>query len=257
MMGSTHAVSGQAVWLAGSAVAVTAGFHPHPMIVIGGTVLARWAAYLPDLDHEGSTAARSLGPVSRIMSWVLARTCGHRRGTHTAVATALVGVGAALVGTLIGRATTALVGPAHGWWVGIAVAAGYAVAVAGDMLTIHGCPIWLPMSDIDRHLLPGPLLMRTGRAPELLVIAPALWALSAVCGGYWLASLVGMMPPQEVWLPFTVVVGAASVADGWRRWVRCTRRREHEQARRASGHQAATGSTARRTRDAAPSRNKI
>ena len=232
MMGSTHAVSGQAVWLAGSTVAVTAGCHPHPLIVIGGTILARVAAYLPDLDHEGSIAARSLGPVSQGVSRALARACGHRGGTHTAAATALVGAGAALVGTLIGRATTAAVGPAHGWWVGIAVAVGYAAALAGDAATVCGIPLWAPASHQHVRILPARWQMRTGRAPELLVVGPAMWVLSAGCGGYWLATLAGVMPPLGVWLATTIVVGAAAVADGWRRWVRCTRRREQEQQSR-------------------------
>jgi len=63
--------------------------------------------------------------------------------------------------------------------VGLAIAIGWAGAIAGDMCTIHDCPVFKPITDRDYHLLPEALRLRTGHGLELVGVAPTLWAVSA------------------------------------------------------------------------------
>ncbi len=99
VMGPTHAMSGAA---AGAAVAVATAYATGVPVDTGSTVVlagvTAGAAVLPDLDHPSGTAARTLGPVSRLLavfvnraSSMLAeatgargrRVGGHRTVTHT------------------------------------------------------------------------------------------------------------------------------------------------------------------------------
>jgi len=99
---------GGALWLAGCAVAHAAGHHLSLSVYTVGTAVCAGWALAPDLDHPGSTVARSVGPVTRALAggvgafgaWVHARTRtrwdrvdldGHRTVTHTAVWALLVG----------------------------------------------------------------------------------------------------------------------------------------------------------------------
>lgn len=125
MMGSSHALSGAAVWVAGcalSAYAHRAGvpFAPRPDtgMVATGALLCAGAALLPDLDHHSSHATRSLAPVTTWLHKALAGSSAvayrmtrtrwddpddngrHRRLTHTVPFAAFVGV---LVGVLVAR----------------------------------------------------------------------------------------------------------------------------------------------------------
>jgi membrane-bound metal-dependent hydrolase YbcI (DUF457 family) len=98
VMGPTHAMSGAA---AGAAVAVvTAQLTGAPATVAATGVLAgvtAGAAVLPDLDHPSGTAARTLGPLTWLLSVQVnraaamvaeltgarGRASGHRTTTHT------------------------------------------------------------------------------------------------------------------------------------------------------------------------------
>lgn len=97
MMGRTHSLSGAAGWLAGCA-GLTAAGHPQPATVVTvGAVVSAGMALLPDIDHPGSTIARTLGPLTRLIAygvaagadWLRGASCdhcgGHDRGGHRAL----------------------------------------------------------------------------------------------------------------------------------------------------------------------------
>ncbi|WP_408612189.1 metal-dependent hydrolase [Glycomyces terrestris] len=119
VMGPTHAMSGAALWLAGSAVASAAfGIDQTASELAVGTIAAAGAALYPDIDcagrvtenKGGSTVARSFGVVSLLFAEIVERLCywfylitkskkdkkrnnGHRLFTHTIVHAAIVGTG--------------------------------------------------------------------------------------------------------------------------------------------------------------------
>lgn len=109
MMGPSHALSGAAVWLAGSwALDQFAGYEQSPLAIAVGTAVCAGGALFPDLDMSGrvtankggSTVARSFGVVSLFIAEVMEkislgvyhatrlskdpdRDNGHRTLTHT------------------------------------------------------------------------------------------------------------------------------------------------------------------------------
>ncbi len=56
----------------------------------------------PDIDKAGSTAARSLGVVTRVLSWGIERSFGHRGGFHSLLGVALGFFLGDLLGGLLG-----------------------------------------------------------------------------------------------------------------------------------------------------------
>ncbi|WP_431709524.1 metal-dependent hydrolase [Glutamicibacter uratoxydans] len=91
MMGGHHAVSGAAAWLAittnvnlGS---VNLGFGLFEMTrweTLAGAIICAGAAMLPDADHHSATIARSLPPVSNLVTRMISAVSGgHRNGTHS------------------------------------------------------------------------------------------------------------------------------------------------------------------------------
>lgn len=109
-MGKSHALSGAVGWLAGAAVLAAVGVHLEPATVYAGAAVSAGLALLPDFDHPGSTATRTLGPISRLVHeitdmiavaarWASCGHCrrtdrdgGHRGLTHTALGAALAGL---------------------------------------------------------------------------------------------------------------------------------------------------------------------
>ena len=86
MMGRTHALSGLALYAAGSLLFDL----PTGSILLGGAVCAG-AAVLPDIDHPGSGISRTFGPITRSLAWVVGKVSGgHRNGTHSALGAALL-----------------------------------------------------------------------------------------------------------------------------------------------------------------------
>jgi membrane-bound metal-dependent hydrolase YbcI (DUF457 family) len=177
-MGTTHAASGAAVWLA-AAPALDAAVGLSGLQVATGAVLCAGAALLPDLDMPNSTIGRALGPVSFGLAWILARaTGGHRGGTHsllgvaafTAAAAGAAAVGGAIAGLLVwlllalavrgstrtgwtllrtfGTGLVAVLVVTQGWTAGLpwVVGLGAAAHVVGDCLTDRGCPLLWPVS---------------------------------------------------------------------------------------------------------------
>lgn len=127
MMGRSHALSGAVTWLAGCAALSSVGHEPSASTVVIGAAVVTGFSLLPDVDHPGSTVARTLGPLTRVLSAGVAgtagairrRTCahcasspdrgGHRALTHTALFAVILGVGVAAVGSWHGRATVVAV----------------------------------------------------------------------------------------------------------------------------------------------------
>lgn len=119
MMGPSHALSGAAVWLAGSwALDQFAGYEQSPLAIAVGTAVCAGGALFPDLDlsgrvtrnRGGATVARTFGVVSLFIAECIEkislgvyhatklsrdphRNNGHRTLTHTLPFTALVGWG--------------------------------------------------------------------------------------------------------------------------------------------------------------------
>jgi hypothetical protein len=125
MMGHTHAVSGAMVWLAGCAGLAAAGWPATPWHVAAGTVVCAGAALLPDLDHPQATVARALGPITRLLAYLIARASaavhastrtgrdrpngnGHRSLTHTAVFAGGLGAAVSVAGGFGGKTVAAV-----------------------------------------------------------------------------------------------------------------------------------------------------
>jgi membrane-bound metal-dependent hydrolase YbcI (DUF457 family) len=126
VMGPTHAISGAAVWLAGSWVAAHEwGFHQSPVQLAVGAAVCAGGALLPDLDlsgrvtrnEGGATVAHTFGVVSLFFAECVEkfslgvykitrakhdprRHNGHRTLTHTWLFNLLLGAG---IGWLCGR----------------------------------------------------------------------------------------------------------------------------------------------------------
>jgi membrane-bound metal-dependent hydrolase YbcI (DUF457 family) len=151
MMGPSHALSGAAVWLAGSwALDHFYAYGQSPLAIGVGTVVCAGGALLPDLDlsgrvtrnQGGATVARTFGVFSLFAAEVIEkvslgvysatklsrdprRVNGHRTLTHTVPFAALVGWGTtalcghfgkwAVVGVMFLMAGLALRGLFDGW----------------------------------------------------------------------------------------------------------------------------------------------
>ncbi|MFV2011275.1 MULTISPECIES: metal-dependent hydrolase [unclassified Micromonospora] len=129
MMGPSHALSGAAVWLAGSwALDQFAGYEQSPLMIAVGTAVCAGGALFPDLDlsgkvtrnQGGATVARTFGVVSLFVAEVIEkislgvyyatklskdpnRKNGHRTLTHTIPFTVLVGWGTTALCTAYGK----------------------------------------------------------------------------------------------------------------------------------------------------------
>lgn len=114
-MGRSHAISGAVVWLAGCATASALGGDPAAATIVVGAVTTAGAALLPDIDHPGSTVARSLGPLTRLVAYgtnvgataLRDATCGccTRKGGHRAITHTLAfALAAGLLVSLLGWA---------------------------------------------------------------------------------------------------------------------------------------------------------
>lgn len=209
MMAPAHALSGVVTGLAaGTLLHLPAG----QLGVLAG--LGAAYALAPDLDHCGTTEARSYGFVTEILAWIISRISGgHRHGTHSllgvAAFTAAAWAACLFRHTWPGRIALAVIlaagiaaaadalrpGPAHGenvlglaaaaamCWTGyglalvpLAAAVGCATHLAGDMLTLTGCPLGWPFTMREFHWLPRPLRFTTGRLAEHWIITPLLVA---------------------------------------------------------------------------------
>lgn len=132
-MAKGHAVTGAATWIGGCVAATIAARRglpaPNPTWyqLFAGAIICAGAALLPDIDHPDSTVTRSLGPISRILSAILAwiagatrritcghcltlpRVGGHRALTHTALFAIAVGVGIGWLAAAHGKTVATIV----------------------------------------------------------------------------------------------------------------------------------------------------
>ncbi len=138
MMGRTHALTG---WCAGLAVAPLVGAGTVEQAVLFAVTTAGFAL-LPDLDHPHARASKLLGPLSRVLSWLLRHASAalyqitkgprdeRRKGTHRHLShTVLFAVGLGMLAS----ASTEAGGP-------YAVAA---VAVLGLLLAVDALGDWM------------------------------------------------------------------------------------------------------------------
>lgn len=129
MMGPSHALSGAAVWLAGSwALDFTGAVDQSPLAIAVGTAVCAGGALLPDMDLSGkvtankggATVARTFGVLSLFVAEVIEKVSlgvytatklskdpdrdnGHRTLTHTIPFTVLVGWGTTALCTKYGK----------------------------------------------------------------------------------------------------------------------------------------------------------
>jgi membrane-bound metal-dependent hydrolase YbcI (DUF457 family) len=212
MLGHSHALSGAC---AGVAAGIVLHLGVADVAALGlGTA---GAALIPDLDSCGSCSARSLGLISVVPSLIIRKLSGgHRHATHSILGIGVFGVLAWLACTfrhdLAGKIglgflvtlivagglealricrnhTADLIGAAvsagvvfYGFGltlIPVAIIAGCAAHIAGDMLTSSGCPLLTPVSKYRFKWWPRPLAFTTGTMPERLLVDPVLILLLA------------------------------------------------------------------------------
>src|SRR5687768_7981296 len=109
-MGRTHALSGAALFTAGTLALEL----PAEQIVLGAVVCAG-AAVLPDIDHHGSNISRTFGPLTRGFGWAVGKVSGgHRNGTHSAL-------GVALIAAVVFLSSAVHTQDEHTFWIGCAI----------------------------------------------------------------------------------------------------------------------------------------
>lgn len=128
-------------------------------------LIAAACGLAPDIDKAGSTASRSLGIPTRVLSWGIERSFGHRGGFHSLLAAALAYLLADLLGGLAG-----LTG------LGALVAFGWAAHLLTDAWTVHGVPLFWPLSTARVRLPPR---LSTGSFMEAVMLVLTLAALAA------------------------------------------------------------------------------
>ncbi len=171
MMGTHHAISGAAAWVAvTSSAPYTLGLAPMPAqgVVIGSLVTAG-AALLPDVDHHNGTIAHSAGPLTRgVAAAAGAASGGHRHGMHSLLAVAGFTAGSIALG--------------H-WH---AVVPGFGSIPAGSALLLLALVAFATKA----------LRISRGGTIKLWVTAAAL-----------VTAVLALAPEQLEWLPLSVMVG--------------------------------------------------
>lgn len=171
MMGTSHAVSGGAAWLAMTATTLPSiGAHElPPSTVLLGIGVAAGAALLPDADHHNATIAHSIPVAGRLAAGAVGvLSGGHRKGMHSLVA--VIAVTAAMV-FLSGLTWN------PNWWAG-AIHLGAAIAA-------------------------GACMVFAVKVLKVVRSWPLAWAIGIVFG-----FLIGLMAPEQTnWLPWAIGAG--------------------------------------------------
>jgi inner membrane protein len=136
-------------------------------------LIAAASGLAPDIDKVGSTASRSLGIPTRVLSWGIERSFGHRGGFHSLLALVLAYYAGDLAGGLVG-----LTG------FGGLLAFGWAVHLVTDAWTVHGVPLFWPLTSGRVRLPPR---LSTGSALEAVVLVISLVLLAAYATWPYLA----------------------------------------------------------------------
>ena len=136
-------------------------------------LIAAACGLAPDIDKAGSTASRSLGLPTRVLSWGIERSFGHRGGFHSLLAMVLAFLLGDLVGGLLG-----LTG------LGGLLAFGWAIHLLTDAWTVHGVPLFWPLSPARVRLPPR---LSTGSLMEAVVLVLTLLLLAAYATWPYLA----------------------------------------------------------------------
>jgi membrane-bound metal-dependent hydrolase YbcI (DUF457 family) len=202
MLGKNHLLTSSAGWcVLGVPALGLAGVAVTPAVVVAGAVVCAGASMLPDLDHPQATVSRVFGPVSQAFSRGVAKLAGgHRQGTHSLFAAALLvlglgwllaatdgpwialgltvfctalmvrvltetrGLEGLLLSVLIGAGMSALA-PGESWLL-VAIGFGYVAHIVGDMLTPEGAPLFKGLSKRRFRL---PIIGHTGDWRETLI----------------------------------------------------------------------------------------
>lgn len=128
-------------------------------------LIAAACGLAPDIDKAGSRASRSLGILTRVLSWGIERSFGHRRGFHSILAALLSYILGDLAGNLVG-----LTG------LGALLAFGWSVHLLTDAWTVHGVPLFWPLTAARVRLPPW---ISTGSVMEAVVLVITLGLLTA------------------------------------------------------------------------------
>lgn len=136
-------------------------------------LIAAGCGLAPDIDKAGSTASRSLGLPTRVLSWGIERSFGHRGGFHSLLALVLAFYLGDLAGGLAG-----LTG------LGGLLAFGWAIHLLTDAWTVHGVPLFWPLTSGRVRLPPW---LSTGSALEAVALVVSLVLLAAYATWPYLA----------------------------------------------------------------------
>lgn len=155
MLGRSHALSGAVGWLAGCAALAELGHRPAWSTVVVGAAVSTGFALAPDADHPGSTVARTLGPVTRLLSTGIAGAASALRRSSCAHCAAGPNRGGhrALTHTAAGALTAGLIVAGLGWWLG--ERAGLALVGFAVWLAVHTALSSKTRAKIGDMLLPG------------------------------------------------------------------------------------------------------
>lgn len=184
MMARSHVVLAGAAYVALAIRPLDTPFGVVPAPLLGGLttdqsanlflscIVAAACGLAPDIDKGGSTASRSLGIPTRVLSWGIERSFGHRGGFHCLLAAALAYLLGDILGSLAG-----LTG------VGSLIAFGWAVHLLTDAWTVHGVPLFWPLSVARIRLPPW---IATGSMMEAVVLVGSLGLLATYALGPYL-----------------------------------------------------------------------
>lgn len=177
MMGRSHVALAGAAYAALAVRPVETPYGTLAAPLLGGLPMDQTGALLlsflvaatcglaPDIDKVGSRASRSLGLLTRVLSWGIERSFGHRGGFHSILAAILAYILGDMAGSFVG-----LTG------LGALLAFGWTVHLLTDAWTLHGVPLFWPLTTGRVRLPPR---LSTGSWLEAVVLVISLGLLTA------------------------------------------------------------------------------